>query len=115
MGICVFIIMKKVCDFVVIELNGFFLEGCDVIIRRDDNKKVNVKLYIIKLYNVGLVYKIGVVINLISGCIISLEYYDKEMDDYCWDNIFFVKGLNGLFFKEGDSGLFVFCRFNFVI
>lgn len=53
--------------------------------------------------------------DVISGCIISMEYYDKEMDNYYWDNIFLVKGLNGLFFEEGDSGLFVFCRFKFVI
>lgn len=52
--------------------------------------------------------------DVISGCIISMEYYDKEMENYCWGNIFLVKGLNGLFF-EGDSGLFVFSRFNFVI
>lgn len=53
--------------------------------------------------------------DVISGCIISMEYYDKEMENYCWDNIFLVKCLYGLFFEEGDSGLFVFCRFNFVI
>lgn len=86
-----------------------------MIVRRDDDKKVNVKVYKKNLCNVGLVYKIGVVMNVISGCIISWEYYDKEMDSDCWESIFLVKGLNGLFFKEGDSGLFVFSRLNFVI
>lgn len=78
-----FIIREKVCDFVVIELMDFFLDGCDVIVRRDDKKKVNVYLYIKNLYDVGLVYKIGVMMDVISGCIISYEYYDKEMNNYC--------------------------------
>lgn len=115
MGICVFIIREKVCDFVVIELKDFFLDVCDVIVRRDDDEKVNVKVYKKYLSNVGLVYKIGVVMNIISGWIVSFEYYDKEMDNYFLDNVFLVKGLNGLFFEEGDSGLLVFFRFNFVI
>lgn len=113
-GICVFIIREKVCDFVVIELLDFFLDVCDVIVWREDKRKVNVKLCIGNLYNVGLVYKIGVRMDVISRCIMSLEYYDKELDIYCWENIFLVKGLNGLFFEEGESEFLVFCRFNFV-
>lgn len=106
---------EKACDFAAIELNHSFLDVCDVTVRRDDNKKVNAKLYTKNLRNVGLVHKIGAATNVTSGRIISLEYYDKEMDSHCLDNIFLVKGLNGPFSEEGDSGSLVFSRPNSVL
>lgn len=114
MGTCVFTTREKACDFAAIELMDPFLEGCDVTIRRDDNKKVNAKLYTKKLHNVGLVHKRGAATDVTSGRIISLEYYDKDMDNHSRDNIFLVKGLNGPFSEEGDSGSLVFCRPNSV-
>lgn len=66
------------------------------------------------LHNVGLVHKIGAATDVTSGRIMSLEYYDKDMDNHCRDNIFLVKGLNGPFSEEGDSGSLVFCRPNSV-
>lgn len=115
MGTCVFTTKEKACDFAAIELKDSFLDVCDVSVRRDDNKKVNAKLYTKNLRNVGLVHKIGAATKVTSGRIISLEYYDKEMNSHCRENIFLVKGLNGPFSKEGDSGSLVFSRPNSVI
>lgn len=115
MGTCVFTTREKACDFAAIELNDSFLDACDVTVRRDDDKKVNAKVYKKNLRNVGLVHKIGAATNVTSGRIISLEYYDKEMDSACRENIFLVKGLNGPFSKEGDSGSLVFSRPNSVL
>lgn len=103
-------IRENLCDFVVIKIVDFFVDECDVVIRRDDKKRVNVKLYIESLENYGIVFKRGVIIGVIKGFIISLEFYDKLY----YDNIFLVKGICGLFFEEGDSGLFVFFRFKSV-
>lgn len=115
MGTCVFTTREKSCDFAAIELRDSFLDGCDVTVRREDKKKVNAKIYTGSLHNVGLVHKIGAATDVTSGRIMSLEYYDKEMDSHCRDNIFLVKGLNGPFSEEGDSGSLVFCRPNSVI
>lgn len=115
MGTCVFTTREKACDFAAIELRDSFLDGCDVTVRREDKKKVNAKIYTGSLHNVGLVHKIGAATDVTSGRIMSLEYYDKEMDSHCRDNIFLVKGLNGPFSEEGDSGSLVFCRPNSVI
>lgn len=114
-GTCVFTTREKACDFAAIELMDTFLDGCDVTVRRDDKKKVNAKLYTKNLHDVGLVHKIGAATDVTSGRIMSLEYYDKEMENNCRDNIFLVKGLNGTFSEEGDSGSLVFCRPNSVI
>lgn len=104
-------IREKVCDFVVIEIKEFFLDKCDLIFRRDDGKKVNVNLYIESLDKYGVVFKIGVIIDMIKGCIISLEYYDKVFNDFNLGSInFLVKGFYGLFIEKGDSGLFIFFR-----
>lgn len=113
-GTCVFTTRQKACDFAAIELKDSFLDGCDVTIRRDDKKKVNAKLYTKNLHSVGLVHKIGAATDVTSGHIISYEYYDKEMDNCSRDNIFLVKGFNGPFSEEGDSGSLVFCRPNSV-
>lgn len=53
------------CDFVVIEMNDIILNKCDVIFRRDDGKGINVYLYDENLEDVGIVYKIGVIIGVI--------------------------------------------------
>lgn len=113
-GTCVFTTREKACDFAAIELKDSYLDGCDVTVRRDDKKKVNAKIYTENINNVGLVHKIGAATDVTCGRIISYEYYDKEMD-YCnRDNMFLVKGLNGPFSEEGDSGSLVFCRPNSV-
>lgn len=53
------------CDFVVIEMNDIILNECDVIFRRDDGKDINVCVYDEILENVGFVYKIGVIMDVI--------------------------------------------------
>lgn len=115
MGACVFTTREKACDFAAIELKESFSDTCDVTVRRDDEKKVNAKVYKKNLRNIGLVHKIGAATNVTSGRIISLEFYDKEMDSDCRENIFLVKGINGPFSKEGDSGSLVFSRPNSVL
>lgn len=44
-GICVFIIRDSFCDFVVVEIDEFFLNNCEVFLRREDEKKISVKVY----------------------------------------------------------------------
>lgn len=75
-GICVFLMMDKLCDFVVIEIMDLFLDNCEVIFRWEDEKIINVWLYIESLY-FRIVYKIGVVMNVIIGIICSFEWYKK--------------------------------------
>lgn len=53
------------CDFVVIEMNDIILNECDVIFRRDDGKGINVYIYDEILEDVGIVYKIGVIMGVI--------------------------------------------------
>lgn len=113
-GTCVFTTREKACDFAAIELLDSFLDVCDVTVRREDKRKVNAKLCTGNLYNVGLVYKIGARTDVTSRRIMSLEYYDKELDTHCRENIFLVKGLNGPFSEEGESESLVFCRPNSV-
>lgn len=113
-GRCAFTTKENACDFAAIEMMDSFIDGCDVPVRRDDKKKVNAQIYTGNLHNVGLVHKIGAATNVTSGRIISMEYYDKEINNHCRDNIFLVKGLNGPFSEEGDSGSLVFCRPNSV-
>lgn len=114
-GTCVFTTTEKACDFAAIELWDSFSDEWDMTIRRDDKRKVNAKIYTKNLHDVGLVHKIGAATDVTSGRIISYEYYDKKMDNHSRDNIFLVKGLNGSFSEEGDSGSLVFCRPNSVI
>lgn len=114
-GRCAFTTKENACDFAAIEMMDSFIDGCDLPVRRDDKKKVNAQIYTGNLHNVGLVHKIGAATNVTSGRIISMDYYDKDMDNHCRDNIFLVKGLNGPFSEEGDSGSLVFCRPNSVI
>lgn len=94
---CVFIIRDKFCDFVVIEIKEFFLDKCDIVFRRDDKKRVNVKFYIENLSNFGFVYKIGVVIDVIKGYIFRSEYYDKLFNENSWKNVFLVYGIDNKF------------------
>lgn len=49
---------------------------------------------------------------MINGIIVSFEFYIKVINEFIWENVFFVKGIVGKFFGEGDSGLLVFCRLN---
>lgn len=80
-GKCVFIciIKDKFYDFVVIEIVGFFFSKCDVVLRREDKKKISVKVYKESLECINFVYKIGVEINLIKGRIFSFEFYNKVL------------------------------------
>lgn len=98
------------CDFVVIKINDICLDKCNVIFRRDDGKDINVYLYNDNLGNVGIVYKFGVIMGVIQGYIYSVEFYNKYVGEGNWQGIFFVKGIDGMFFEEGDSGLLVFFR-----
>lgn len=88
-----------------------FVDKCDLVFRKIMRKRINVWVYDEYLENIGVVYKIGVIINLIKGYIFSLEYYDKFKDENNRDYIFFVQGIGNCFFKDGDSGFFVFFRF----
>lgn len=48
--------------------------------------------------------------DVIIGIVFSFEYYDKLINESNKEYFFLVKGINGKFFEEGDSGFFVFCR-----
>lgn len=107
-GICFFIIRYKGCDFVVIKINEVYIDSCNVVFRRDDKMKINVNIYFSRLEIGNIVYKVGVLMGVINGIIISLEFYLKIIDECNWENVFFVKGIIGNFLKKGDSGLLVF-------
>lgn len=109
-GACVFTTRNKGCDFAAIEINDSFSHKCDLAIRRDDGKKVNAKVYTESLENHGLVFKIGATTNLTKGIIISSEYYDKVIKDLHLGTNFLIKGLQGSFSEDGDSGSLVFSR-----
>lgn len=83
---------ENACDFEAIEMMDFILDWCDIPVRRDDKKRVNAQIYTRSLNTVDLVHKIGAATDVTSGRIISMEYYDKEMENHCRDNIFLVKG-----------------------
>lgn len=70
------------------------------------NAKVNTK----RLENVGIVHKIGKATDVTTGIVLSSEYYDKVMGDSNREYLFLVKGTNGKFSEDGDSGSLVFCR-----
>lgn len=45
-----------------------------------------------------------------TGIVLSPEYYDKLINESNKEYLFLVKGTNGKFSEEGDSGSLVFCR-----
>lgn len=47
---------------------------------------------------------------MIDGVIYSFEFYNIFLDEDNWECLFFVKGIGGKFFEEGDSGLLIFVR-----
>lgn len=48
-----------------------------MVFRREDGKKIIVKVYIESLKNVCFVYKIGVEMGVMNGRVVSDEYYNK--------------------------------------
>lgn len=109
-GVCVFTTRGKSCDFAAIEIKEDFVNECDITFRRDDKKKINAKVNTKRLENVGIVHKIGKATDVTTGIILSSEYYDKVMGDSNREYLFLVKGTNGKFSEDGDSGSLVFCR-----
>lgn len=57
---------------------------------KEDSGKINVYVFFENLKDIGIVYKIGVIIKGIKGIIISFEYYDKLKDNISWEYVFFV-------------------------
>lgn len=109
-GFCVFTTREKYCDFAAIEIKETLVNECDIALRRDDKKKINAKVNTKRLENVGIVHKIGKATDVTTGIVLSPEYYDKVMDESNREYLFLVKGINGKFSEEGDSGSLVFCR-----
>lgn len=111
-GACVFTTRENACDFAAIEIKESFSDKCDLAFRRDDGKKVNAKLYTETLENIGFVFKKGATTDMTIGYIISSEYYDKVPNDFNLGTNFLVKGIDGSFVEDGDSGSLVFSRPN---
>lgn len=111
-GSCVYTTREKACDFAAIEIEESFSDKCDLAFRRDDGKKVNANLYTESLDKHGVVFKIGATTNMTKGCIISSEYYDRVLNDLNLGTNFLVKGFDGSFVEDGDSGSLVFSRPN---
>lgn len=65
------------------------MDKCDVCVIREDRKKINVWVYVESIGNIGFVYKIGVIIDVMKGSIFSFEWYEWVFDSD-WMFIFFV-------------------------
>lgn len=109
-GSCVFTKSDLSCDFAAIEMNDTILNECDVTFRRDDGKDINARVYDETLENVGFVHKIGATTDVTQGYIHSPEFYNKYATEGNRERIFLVKGTDGQFSEEGDSGSLVFSR-----
>lgn len=108
-GTCVFSTTDKSCDFAAIEIMDSFSDNCEVIFRREDEKKTNARLYTESLHS-RIVYKIGAATNVTTGIIRSPEWYKKIQNDENREYIFLVEGIDEQFSEEGDSGALVFSR-----
>lgn len=109
-GFCVFTTKEKSCDFAAIEIKEALAHECDIALRREDEKKTNAKVNTKRLEKVGIVHKIGKTTDVTTGIVLSPEYYDKLINESNKEYLFLVKGTNGKFSEEGDSGSLVFCR-----
>lgn len=108
-GTCVFTTTNKSCDFAAIEIMDSFSDKCDVIFRREDEKKTNARIYTESLH-ARIVHKIGAITKVTTGIICSPEWYKKIQNDENRDYIFLVEGIDEHFSEEGDSGSLVFSR-----
>lgn len=109
-GSCVFTRSDMSCDFAAIEMNDTISNECDVTFRRDDGKGINAHIYDEILEDVGIVHKIGATTGVTQGYIKSSEFYNKYTVEGNRECIFLVKGTDGQFSEEGDSGSLVFSR-----
>lgn len=109
-GSCVFTKSDMSCDFAAIEMNDTVSNECDVTFRRDDGKGINAHLYDENLEDVGIVHKIGATTGVTQGYILSSEFYNKYTVEGNRECIFLVKGTDGNFSENGDSGSLVFSR-----
>lgn len=92
-------------------MNESVSNNCDLTFRNDEEEETNAHLYNDSMETVGVVHKIGAESDITNGLIESSEYYvnrliDNENEDY----VFLVRGTDGSFSKEGDSGALVFSR-----
>lgn len=108
-GTCVFSTTDKSCDFAAIEIMDSFSDNCEVIFRREDEKKTNARLHTESLHP-RIVHKIGAATNVTTGIIRSPEWYKKMQNDENREYIFLVEGIDEQFSDEGDSGALVFSR-----
>nr|XP_034319273.1 uncharacterized protein LOC117687156 [Crassostrea gigas] len=109
-GACLYTTREKSCDFAAIEIDKSFSEKCNETFQNEDRKITNARLFSESVTNVGIVHKIGAATDVTKGRIISSEYYDKLFDDKNRGHVFLVKGIQGNFSEEGDSGSLVFTR-----
>lgn len=109
-GSCLFTRSDISCDFAAIEMNDTMSNECDVTFRRDDGKGINAQLYDENLEDVGIVHKKGATTGVTQGYILSSEFYNKYTVEGNRECIFLVKGTDGQFSEEGDSGSLVFSR-----
>lgn len=84
---------------------------CDFLMYNDESLVLLVRIYLkedlFEMVKKIFVYKIGVLILVIRGVVILLEYYFKEGEGR--GELFFIFGVGDvLFVKEGDSGFIVF-------
>lgn len=112
-GSCVFTRSDISCDFAAIEMNDTISNECDVTFRRDDGKGINAHIYDEILEDVGIVHKIGATTGVTQGYIKSSEFYNKYTVEGNRECIFLVKGTDGQFSEEGDSGSFNYFYFHF--
>lgn len=111
-GACVFTTRDKGCDCVAIEIKECYSKSCDVVLRRDDKKKMNANVYSNSLQNENIVHEKGATRDVTNGIIVSSKFLFKSNRQKQPGNIFFVKGIAEKVFERGDSGSLVFSRPN---
>ena len=108
-GKCLFKIEER--DFAAIEINEAVSKECDIIFRRDDDKKTNAHVYDRGSAELGVLHKRGAATRLTKGYICSEEFYVKQLtDENNRESLFFVRGTGTHFSDKGDSGSLVFSR-----
>lgn len=107
-GACVFTTRDKGYDCVAIEIKECYSKSCDVVLRRDDKKKMNANVYSNSLQNENIVHEKGATRDVTNGIIVSSKFLFKSNRQKQPGNIFFVKGIAEKVFERGDSGSLLF-------
>ena len=111
-GTSVFTKREIYCDFAAIKINEYASSYCDTTFRNEKGENTNARLYDENIANLGFVFKIGAGTNVTKGKIVSPAHHfcGPLLGNANQNSIFLVRGINGPFAQNGDSGSLVFSR-----